>query len=174
MTRLGTLLIADDEPILCEQLVYVLSSLGAPIITAKDGKELLERVLDTPDVTAILSDIQMPEMNGMEVLREIRSRGIETPVVFLTGFGDKDMVVEALRFGAMDFLEKPYSTENLRAVMSQALELGARIRQIDHDLNELASKYKIPAGEVARFKEIQRPVLLMKAKSKVFFQKKVS
>lgn len=119
MTIKHNLLIADDEPDLLEQLVELMSGFGYPILTAKDGKEMLEKASDTSNnVLAILSDIKMPVMTGLDVLKILREKQIETPIVFLTGYSSKDLVVEALRLGAMDFLEKPFDYDELKKVFS--------------------------------------------------------
>lgn len=165
------ILIAEDEPDIADQLVEILWPLGVAVITARDGKEMLEKILENPRITAVLSDINMPIFNGIEVLREIRQRGRDLPVVFLTALNDKNMIVEALRLGAMDFLEKPYDIHQLRSVMSKALSLGIEIKNVDEDLARIAKEKNISDQDLAQFKAIQRPILVMKLKNKHVFKK---
>lgn len=175
MTVKDALLIAEDEPDLCEQLVELLSPLGCSILTAKDGKEMLTKAEDASNgIVAILSDIKMPIMTGLDVLRELRLKKIETPIVFLTGYSSKDLVVEALRLGAMDFMEKPFDYDELKSVVLQALDIGVQLKNIDHEVSSMAKKYQIPEKDMAEFNSIQRTLLIMKIKNHVQLKKKVS
>lgn len=121
-----TLLIVDDEIDIRNTLAETLRPVGAEIFVAKDGVEALE-LIKTQKITAIISDVNMPNMKGTELLKTVRERGLLTPFVILTAYGDKKMALEALRLGAFDFIDKPWSTEKLFSVTQKILEMGSEI-----------------------------------------------
>jgi DNA-binding NtrC family response regulator len=121
------LLIVDDEPEILAVLKDQLEEDGMDIQTASAGKQALE-LCERESFDAILSDLNMPQMDGLKFLKNLRDRGNQTPFVVLTGYADKDKAVQALKLGAFDFLEKPWSSEQLEEVVSKALELGMHIR----------------------------------------------
>lgn len=118
----AAILIADDEPILLEQLAEIVASLGYPIVTANDGSDLLSKVNSNKNIVAVLSDIKMPKMTGLDVLKFMRENNNHTPMVFLTGYGGGDILNQALSLGAHDLLEKPFKVEDLLEVLSAAIE----------------------------------------------------
>jgi DNA-binding NtrC family response regulator len=121
------LLIVDDEPEILSVLKDQLEEDGIQIQTASAGKQALE-LCERESFDAILSDLNMPQMDGLKFLKNLRDRGNQTPFVVLTGYGDKDKAVQALKLGAFDFLEKPWSSDQLEEVVGKALELGMHIR----------------------------------------------
>jgi DNA-binding NtrC family response regulator len=156
------ILIVDDEEDLRDVLSHQLRGLGAKIELAENGRVALEKVASTW-YDAILSDISMPEMNGLELLHGLRSRSLEIPFVILTGFGDKAKAVEALRLGAFDFLEKPWEPESLRRTMGRAIELGLRLRDLERELDEILAGFEnVPEESREKIRKIQKSLLLMK------------
>lgn len=125
-----TLLLIDDEPDVLELLVNAAAPLGCIILTASDGVGALEIVANN-DVDVIVSDISMPKLDGMGLLRELRGRGFRRPFIFATGLARHDSTVEALRMGAFDFLEKPFELAQVSATLRQAL---ANARTVSPDL----------------------------------------
>ena len=95
------LLIVDDERIVCESLKEMLTLEGYTVDTAQDGQEALARVNGT-QYQLILSDIQMPGLNGLELLKELKGRSPQTIIIFITGHGHIEGAVEALKLGAYD------------------------------------------------------------------------
>jgi CheY-like chemotaxis protein len=167
MTASPTLLIIDDEKEIREILEEDAKLLGFETLLAEDGQHGLElargprgRVVD-----AILSDIHMPRMNGLEFLSALRKGGNDIPVVFLTGFNDREKSEAARRLGAFDLLEKPFDHERLGVTLRAAMQLGVSIRDLEAELETLARAYKVPALRLAEFKESQRAILLMKKES---------
>lgn len=122
----GKLLIVDDEKDIHEILEVMLSDVVTEIEHAFDGKEALEKIKSNT-FHAVLSDINMPKLNGLELLKQVRSLGLNVPFVILTAFGDKEKAIEALKLGAFDFLDKPWEEENLKDVVGRSLELGLYI-----------------------------------------------
>ena len=138
--QVRNLLIVDDEEDLRDVLSHQMSTLNVHIDLAENGKRAFE-MARAQTYDAILSDINMPEMSGLELLERLRASGIETPFVILTGFGEKNKVVEALRNGAFDFLEKPWESAKLKAVMQKALQLGERLREVEANLNVILTQF---------------------------------
>ncbi|GIL16485.1 MAG: hypothetical protein BroJett040_02360 [Oligoflexia bacterium] len=103
-----TLLIVDDENDIRYTLNLLFQSVGVNCISAADGESALELVQQYHPIDAIISDINMPNMDGIEFLEKMRQVGIYIPLVFLSGRASKQDAVRALQLGAHDFIEKPY------------------------------------------------------------------
>jgi len=113
--------VVDDEPDVLEALTLLLRSADYSVVSCGGGQELLDRLDD--DVTGcIVLDLRMPGMDGFELQRELARRGCHLPVVFLSGHGDIPIAVQAIRAGALDFLEKPVRDTHLLAAVERALE----------------------------------------------------
>ena len=111
MTRIA---LADDQALVREGLKLVLRGLGIDIaLEAANGRELVTRLAQTP-VDVIVSDVRMPELSGIEALRELRQAGNATPVILLTTFDDSEVMLEAVEAGAQGFLLKDAAPEDLR------------------------------------------------------------
>jgi putative two-component system response regulator len=121
VTESPTCLIVDDEPRLRQVLMQLMRADGFRCLDASQGVEALE-ILGRETVTLVMTDMQMPKMNGIELLREVRSRHPDVAVVMITGNADVDMAVNALSLGAMDYIVKPFQLEEVRARVAQALE----------------------------------------------------
>src|SRR5204863_1293 len=128
-------LIVDDDPALLQALPETLRlrMSGFVVDTAKSASAALGQIT-TRDYDAIVSDIRIPGMNGLELLAEIQSRRPDTPTLMITGYADQDLVVQALRAGAYDFIAKPidrdYLITSLRRAM-QKRELSRRLKGRD-------------------------------------------
>lgn len=120
-SRRALILVADDEPAIRETIRIVLDFEGYRVLEAADGLETLQLVRERqPD--ALLLDIRMPQLDGLEVLRSLRHRGYDLPVIMISGHGDVRTAVEATRQGAFDFLEKPLERDRLLLVVRNAVE----------------------------------------------------
>src|ERR687894_2876825 len=109
-------LIVDDDPALLEALPETLRLRmgGVTVETADSAAAALDRIADR-DYDAIVTDIKMPGMDGLELLAEIRTRRPDTPTLMITGHGENDLVVRALRGGASDFIHKPIDRDYIVA-----------------------------------------------------------
>jgi len=114
-------LIVDDEPRLRQVMVHLMRADGFQCVEASNGLEALEQLAQRP-FTLVLSDLRMPKMDGMELLREIRARYSDTAVVLITAVADVETAVSCLGSGAADYVVKPYQLDDVRARVAQALE----------------------------------------------------
>ncbi len=120
------ILVADDEPNLRRVLSAILSREGYDVVQAADGAEALEQ-LDA-DTDVVITDLQMPRLGGMEVLREVKSRAPSVPVIMITAFGSVNNAVQAVKAGAFDYVEKPFDQEQIRIVVAKAVRQAAANR----------------------------------------------
>ncbi len=137
----GTLLIVDDEPDIVDRLKLILEDYAETVITATNGIEALKAVKEN-EIHCIVCDINMPKMNGVEVIKSIRSDGIKTPFVFYTAHGNKDLMLEAVKYGAFDFLNKP-NLEGLEDVVSRGLSEGFKQDEVRNSDDQMfISEYR--------------------------------
>ena len=115
------ILIVDDEKNIRLTLSQALETLGAEIDTAANGEEALEK-LKGREFGLILLDIRMPGMDGMEVLRRVREIRPDIRVIMITAYGTVDSAVEAMKLGAVDFLQKPFDPEEIRELVSRVMD----------------------------------------------------
>ncbi len=117
----ATVLIVDDESAIRDSLRMVLEYEGLKVVEAASGDQALQQVRRVqPD--AVLLDIKMPELDGLQVLQLLKERGYEMPVIIITGHGDISTAIEATRKGAFDFFEKPLQRERVLLSLRNALE----------------------------------------------------
>ncbi len=116
----ATVLVVDDEDSIRESLRMILEYEGYRVREAANGSEALEAVRRSPP-EAVLLDIKMPEMDGLEVLKSLNERGFEMPVLIVTGHGDVQTAVDAIRAGAFDFFEKPLQRERVLVSLRNAV-----------------------------------------------------
>ncbi|HEY8146241.1 MAG TPA: sigma-54 dependent transcriptional regulator [Kofleriaceae bacterium] len=117
----AAVLIVDDERSIRDSLRMILEYEGYRVDEAAGGAEALAKVGDAPP-DAIVLDIRMPEMDGLELLRAFRERGYDMPVIMISGHGDLSTAVEAARRGAYDFFEKPLQRDRVLLSLRNALE----------------------------------------------------
>jgi len=114
-------LVVDDEPRLRQVLVRLMESDGFACRQAANGVEALEQLQREP-ATLVLSDLRMPHMDGIELLRQVRARYPDIGVVLISAVAEVEVAVSCLAIGAMDYLTKPFHLEEVRARVAQALE----------------------------------------------------
>lgn len=113
--------IVDDEDAIRRSAGFMLRTSGFDVKTHESGVAFL-REAKTAEPGCILLDIRMPEMDGLEVQRELNTRGVAMPVIVLTGHGDISIAVQAMKNGAVDFLEKPFEKAHLLEAIDRAFE----------------------------------------------------
>jgi putative two-component system response regulator len=114
-------LVVDDEPRLRQVLVHLMKGDGFTCLEAGNGEEALAQLQHYP-VTLVMSDLRMPKMDGLELLRQTRARWPDVAVVMITAVADVEVAVSCLAIGAMDYLTKPFHLEEVRARVAQAME----------------------------------------------------
>ncbi|ORJ57664.1 hybrid sensor histidine kinase/response regulator [Geothermobacter hydrogeniphilus] len=114
-----TILIVDDEEVLRDLCARVLDNYRT--LQAADGREALETLGREP-VDLVLTDVMMPGMNGLDLLREIKQQNPNRAVVMMTGYGDKEVILRSLKLNADDFISKPINLLQLRTTIGKALE----------------------------------------------------
>jgi two-component system, NtrC family, response regulator HydG len=122
------LLVADDDPAVRQSLEKTLTREGYTVVLASDGTAALDR-LRQGDVDLLLSDLKMPGMTGLELLKQAREAAPDVDVILLTAFGTVEEAVRAMKDGAIDFLTKPLQRAQLVRVIRQALERRSLIQQ---------------------------------------------
>jgi response regulator RpfG family c-di-GMP phosphodiesterase len=114
-------LIVDDEPRLRQVLMHLMRNDGFSCVEAGNGEEALVQLEQHP-ITLVMSDLRMPRMDGIELLRHVRARWPDVAMVMITAVADVEVAVSCLAIGAMDYLTKPFHLEEVRARVAQALE----------------------------------------------------
>ena len=150
--------VVDDDAAFRRSLVFLLESMGWDVVAHESAAGFLEHGL--PNAAAIgclLLDVRMPGMSGLELQQLLRSRQCALPIVFLTGHGDVELAVQAMKHGAFDFLEKPFKDQRLLDVVAAALrqresslQSEERTRQASARLQQLTPREAEVALLVAR------------------------
>ncbi len=132
-------LIVDDDPtlLLAFPKLMRLWMDWVTVDTADSASTALDRVAAT-DYDAIISDIRMPDMSGLELLAAIRARRPTTPILLITAYGEREFVMQALRAGAYDFIQKPLDSEYFVASLSRAIQMRHLSRQVEEQQAALA------------------------------------
>ena len=131
--------IVDDDEAMRDSLAWLLDGDRYAVHTYASGEDFLERHAPGRPACVIL-DIRMPGISGVEVHERLVRRGAMTPVIFVTGHGDVPMAVEAIKRGAFDFIEKPFSETKLMAIIGRALEDDERRAGETSALSEVAQR----------------------------------
>ena len=148
----GTILVVDDDPDIREVLRDRLESLGCRVLLAPSGKEGLE-LLEKQSPQMVLLDIEMPGMNGLEVLKEIRRREIDVTVVMITAYGTVERAVQAMKQGAYDFIPKPFEPDHIALTVQKALEREKLRRGVEILSETVSQRYHLVAGKSAKMKD---------------------
>ncbi len=133
--------IVDDEEAVRDSIAMLLKSAGLKSREYLDAQTFLA-TFEPGHAGCVILDIRMPRMTGLELQQELNRRGWSVPVVFITGHGDVPMAVEAMREGAIDFLQKPFNDEEIIQRVLKALEHDSRLRQQYGDLDTIAQRLK--------------------------------
>jgi two-component system C4-dicarboxylate transport response regulator DctD len=151
---LQVLLVEDDFNVRlgCEQAMQLA---GISVIAA-DSAEAAEKHL-TPDFPGIVvTDMRLPGMSGMDLLRRVRERDADLPVIIITGHGDVTLAVEAMRNGAYDFMQKPFSTDDLVEVVRRALEKRELVLEVEALRRRLDHRDDLESRLIGRSPQMQK------------------
>lgn len=127
----GKILLVDDDPLVLGTLQRVLEAEGFAVVTAADGREAMAKIA-AGRYEVIVSDITMPGMDGLELLRSVRERDLDVPVVLMTGFPTLETAAKAVEYGALRYLFKPVPMPEFRQTIHQASRLSrlARLKRM--------------------------------------------
>lgn len=157
----ATILIIDDEQTLNHFVQEDLREAGYESLGALTGQEGLD-LIRRQEVDLVLLDQQLPDMHGLDVLKVIREEEPDIPVIIVTGHGEIDCAVQAMKLGAYDYMKKPYNLDTLLLVAAKALEASAMRREIRRLRRETRNRYALTwiVGETPQMKAIAQ--LLMR------------
>ena len=147
------ILVVDDEPFNLRILEQLLSREGYKVTTASDGAEGLKKLTSNPPNLIIL-DFMMPELSGIDVLKELRQRDDDTPVIIVTAYGTVERAVEAMQAGAYDFITRPLKPDHCALVVRKALERQRLKRGIEILAEEIGERYQLIPGASAKMKQV--------------------
>jgi two-component system response regulator FixJ len=147
----GVVHVIDDDEAMRQSLAFLLGAVGMEVQTYESAEAFLE-IAPTVKAGCVITDVRMPGLSGVELLRQLRDRQVSIPVIMITGHGDVPLAVEAMKIGAMDFLEKPFDDEALLASVRSALD------QLDRDQKRQAERGDIE-GRLATLSNRERDVL---------------
>jgi two-component system response regulator FixJ len=142
--------VVDDDEAVRDSLSVLLESAGLSVRTYDSATAFLS-VLPGLATGCVLTDVRMPELDGLELQRRLAKLGVRLPVIVMTGHGDVPIAVEALKAGAADFLEKPFDDEQLLAAISSALAASQRTQDEASAVAEITARL---AGLTLREREV--------------------
>jgi FixJ family two-component response regulator len=139
--RVATVFIIDDDADVRASIAGLVKSVGLRSEGFASAQEFLgRRFPDGP--SCLVLDVRLPGMNGLDVQRELAAAGVSTPIIFITGYGDIPMTVKAMKSGAVEFLTKPFSDQDLLDAIYQALDRDETTRQRQQELSTLQHRYE--------------------------------
>jgi two-component system, NtrC family, response regulator AtoC len=142
MEQRSRVLVVDDDPASRDLLRKVLATEGHQVVTAADGREALAELARQP-ADLVVSDIRMPDLDGVQLLERMREAAPRVPVILVTAFGDVEGAVEAIRRGAFDYLAKPYDVDAIRLVVRRALAQAALAAENLELRQQVREKYRL-------------------------------
>jgi PAS domain S-box-containing protein len=152
----GKILVIDDEAVMRDGCCRILAKEGCEVITAPNGEEGLAAIKEDPQgIEVVLVDLKMPGMGGMEVLEAAREVNPALLIVVITGYATVDSAVEAMKKGAYDFIPKPFTPDQLRLVVSRALEK----RRLELEAEQLRAEAARSLRDVATEKSKVRTIV---------------
>lgn len=150
MSQEATVCVVDDDEAVRDSLQVLLETMGYRVNAYDSGVEFLENCA-LQEAGCVLVDVRMPKMSGLEVQQRLRTDRPELPVIIVTGHGDVPMAVQAMRSGAVDFIEKPFDEDMLLASVESAMSLARK----SHEEDELKASIRT---NIARLTPREREV----------------
>ena len=147
-----TILVVDDDPYIQQALEDRLVALGYGVVVSADGKQALE-IVERHRPQLILLDIEIPGMKGLDVLKEIRRRELDIPVIMITAYGSIDVAVQAMKEGAYDFIPKPFESDHISQVVQKAIERQRLRTEVELLSEEVDRRYRLVTGKSSKMLE---------------------
>lgn len=138
-SSIGTVHIVDDDPTLRKALVWLMESVGHRVVAYPSAQALLDD-WNPGRSGCIVTDMRMPDMSGIELLKHLRGEGSEIPVIVISAYGTVPTSVRAMKLGALDFLEKPFDEQALLDLVNNALASDRRRRSNQTDREVLVKR----------------------------------
>jgi len=160
----------DDDEAIRTSLSFLLEMNDLPARTYASALDFLE-VAGTLSAGCIVTDVRMPEMSGLELVRRLKERGFNLPVVVITGHGDVPLAVEAMRAGVVDFIEKPFDDDVLLRSIRMALDAKA---ETDVHAQERTRFEQVLATLSGREKDVLRGVVAGKMNKVIAYELGIS
>ena len=153
------ILVVDDEMIVCESCKRILEEEGYEVETALSGKEAFEKMKANP-FDIVITDLKMPGIDGMEVLRTFRKEYPDSIIIMITGFSTVETAVEAMKLGAFDYIPKPFTPDEVTIVVKKAIEKKSLMLENIYLRQELQEKYGFHniVGKSKKMQEIYRVI----------------
>jgi two-component system response regulator AtoC len=146
MKKKKNILVVDDESAMRKNIKDILSIEGYNVFEAENGLEAINR-LKSNDIDLVLLDFNMPQMDGIAVLYEIRKINSDLPVIMLTAYGTNERVIEAMKSGAYDYMEKPFELAEFLIIVERAIKYSELIKEVKNLRNRITEEPKIISGE---------------------------
>jgi two-component system, LuxR family, response regulator FixJ len=134
-----TVFVVDDDPAMRQSLRWLLQSVGLAVETYATAEAFLTTV-DSARPGCLVLDVRMPGMSGLHLQEELKNRGIVLPIIVVTGYAEVPTAVRALKSGAIDFIEKPFSDQLLVDSVRHALELDQEARATEAERSEITAR----------------------------------
>jgi FixJ family two-component response regulator len=134
-----TVFVVDDDPSVADAIRLLLRSVGLPSEAFGSGKDFLESY-DPERPGCLVLDVRMPGMSGLDLQARLKEMGSTLPIIFVTAHGDVPMAVDAVKAGALDFVQKPFRDQELLDKIQEALEVDAHRRVQIRDLTEIQTR----------------------------------
>src|SRR5271169_5276634 len=135
----GIVHVIDDDEAVRESLTFLLRTAQLEVQSYPSATAFLDSLADT-GVSCVITDVRMPGLSGVDLLRRLKELKIGVPVIMITGHGDVPLAVEAMKLGAFDFLEKPFDDDVVIAAISAALERVESVIESQHESSEIAER----------------------------------
>ena len=139
MPHKGNVYVIDDDPAMRDSLDFLLGSAGFNVTLFDSAQKFLE-AMPSLAFGCVVSDVRMPGMDGIDLLRQLKKEPKTLPIVIMTGHGDIPLAVEAIKLGAIDFLEKPFEDERLVVMIGTALSHAANQSKTESISADIASR----------------------------------
>lgn len=140
---MSRILVVDDKEMMRDSVATMLSRKGHSVVVAPNGEAAIEKIASRP-CDAVITDLQMPGMDGVALLDAIRQSDEQLPVILMTAYGTVETAVEAMKLGAYDYITKPFSGDELVKAVERALERGRLMKE-----NQILKMRGTPAGSHA-------------------------
>jgi len=129
MNNTYSILLVDDDLEFRKAMKKMFEKSGYDVTVAADGREALE-MLSQETFDLIISDLRMPNLNGLELMEEIKRKKVDTPVIFITAYGEVGSYMDLMNLGAFEYINKPVKGQELLSVARKALETHGNSRSV--------------------------------------------